>query len=129
MKNVPVNLMRKLFNQIKYCSIKLVYLRVRIFRLRDGRALDNIIENQLTTFKLQKFQNYLLKVLSKGTFLLEDTDVFVITPNRRIFFLTETESLNFEFWRLCLEIEDILKFESLEACNGKKAVFDWLRQP
>ena len=87
--------MRKLFNQIKYCSIKLVYLRVRIFRLRDGRALDNIIENQLTTFKLQKFQNYLLKVLSKGTFLLEDTDVFVITQNRRSFFFPETENSNF----------------------------------
>ena len=28
-----------------------------------------------------------------------------------------------------LEIEDVLKFESLEACKGKKATFDWLGQP
>jgi hypothetical protein len=28
----------------------------------------------------------------------------------------------------CLEIEDILKFESLEACKGKKAAFGWLAQ-
>jgi hypothetical protein len=31
----------------------------------------------------------------KGTFLLKDTDVFVITPNRRTFFFPETENLNF----------------------------------
>ena len=31
----------------------------------------------------------------KGTFLSEDTDAFVITSNRRIFFFPETESLNF----------------------------------
>ena len=29
----------------------------------------------------------------------------------------------------CLEIEDVLKFESLEACKGKKAAFSWLGQP
>ena len=28
-----------------------------------------------------------------------------------------------------LEIEDVLKFESLEPCKGKKAAFGWLRQP
>ena len=38
---------------------------------------------------------YLLKVLCKGTFLLEDTNVFVITPYIRRFFFPETESLNF----------------------------------
>ena len=31
----------------------------------------------------------------KGTFLSEDTDVFVRTPNRRTFFFPETENLNF----------------------------------
>ena len=28
----------------------------------------------------------------------------------------------------CLEIEDFFKFESLEACMGKKAIFGWLGQ-
>ena len=28
-----------------------------------------------------------------------------------------------------LEIEDVLKFEILETCKGKKAAFDWLGQP
>ena len=31
----------------------------------------------------------------KGTFLLESTDIFVITPNRQTFFFPETEKLNF----------------------------------
>ena len=28
-----------------------------------------------------------------------------------------------------LEIENVLKFDSLETCKGKKAAFDWLGQP
>ena len=28
-----------------------------------------------------------------------------------------------------LEIEDVLKFEILETCKGKKAAFGWLGQP
>ena len=59
---------------------------------------------------------------SKGTFFSESTDVFVITSNRWTFFFPETE-----IWILvtenCLEIEDVLKFESLEACQRKKATF------
>ena len=34
-------------------------------------------------------------VTRKGTFLSEDTDAFVITPNTRTFFFPETENLNF----------------------------------
>ena len=41
--------------------------------------------------------------------------------------------LNLKIWILvtenCLEIEDVLKFESLEACKGKKATIGWLAQP
>ena len=41
--------------------------------------------------------------------------------------------LNLKIWILvtenCLEIEDVLKFESLEACKGKKVAFGWLGQP
>ena len=43
--------------------------------------------------------------------------------------------LNLKIWILvavnCLEIENVLKFESLEleACKGKKATFGWLEQP
>ena len=49
----------------------------------------------------------------KVRFFSEITDVFVITLNRQTFFFPETEN--------CLEIEDVLKFESLEPCKGKKA--------
>ena len=31
----------------------------------------------------------------KGMFLSESTDIFVITPNRRIFFFPENKNLNF----------------------------------
>ena len=65
----------------------------------------------------------------KGTFLSEDTDVFVMyrqTDEQFIF-------LNLKIWILvtenCLKIEDVLKFESLAACKGKKAPFCWLGQP
>ena len=29
----------------------------------------------------------------------------------------------------CLEIENVLKFENLEACEGKEATFGWLGEP
>ena len=53
-------------------------------------------------------------------FLSEDADVFVINSNRQTFFFPEIWILVTEN---CLGIEDILKFESLEACKGKKATF------
>ena len=34
-------------------------------------------------------------VRDKGTFLSEDTDGFVISPNRRTFYFPELENLNF----------------------------------
>ena len=41
-------------------------------------------------------------------------------------------SLKLKIWILvaenCLEIENVLKFESLEPCKGKKATFGWLGQ-
>ena len=67
-------------------------------------------------------------VFGKGTFLSESTNVFIMTSNRRTFFCPETENLNL-VTENCLEIDDILKFESLEACKGKKAIFGWLGQP
>jgi hypothetical protein len=60
--------------------------------------------------------------------LSEDTDIFVITPNRRTFFFPKTENLNFGDEN-CLEIEDVLNFESLVACKGRKVTFGWLGQP
>ena len=62
------------------------------------------------------FQLKLVKVY----FFPEITDVFAITSIRRTFFFPETENLVTED---CLEIEDVLKFESLEPCMGKKAAF------
>ena len=38
----------------------------------------------------------------------KDTDVFVISPNRQTFYFPEK----------CLEIEYVLKYDSLEACKG-----------
>ena len=42
-------------------------------------------------------------------------------------------SLNLKIWLLetenCLEIEKVLKLESLETCKGKKVVCIWLDQP
>ena len=46
----------------------------------------NILEKLVDTFEGNP---------DKGTFLSEDTDVFVITPNKRTFFFPETENLNF----------------------------------
>ena len=41
--------------------------------------------------------------------------------------------LSLKIWILvtaiCLEIEDVFKFDSLEACKGKKARIGWLAQP
>ena len=59
----------------------------------------------------------------KGSLLSENADVFAITPNRQTFFLPETENLNFGDGKNCLEIKDILKFESLAACKGKEETF------
>ena len=54
-------------------------------------------------------------------FLSEDADVVVKTPDEPF------PSLKLKLWILvtenCLEIEYILKFESLEALKGKKATF------
>ena len=63
----------------------------------------------------------------KGTFLSEDTDVFVISGTRRTFiYLPEVWILVTEH---CLEIEDVLKFENLETCRDKMAALGWLGQP
>ena len=41
--------------------------------------------------------------------------------------------MNLKIWTLvaenCLEIEDALKFESLEDGKGKKTAFGWLEEP
>ena len=42
------------------------------------------------TYSFYKF----LCILSKGTFLSEDTDVFVISQNRQTFYFPELEDLN-----------------------------------
>ena len=54
------------------------------------------------------------------------------SPNRRTFYFPELKNLNFDDWlsvtESYLEIDDVLKFESLVAWKGKKAAFDWLGQ-
>ena len=47
----------------------------------------------------------------KGTFLLEDSNVFV--HKGRTFYFIELENFKFGDWK----IEDVLDFESLEACK------------
>ena len=44
------------------------------------------------------------------------------------FFLKNVKILNLVAEN-CLEIEDVLKFESLEDGKGKKTAFGWLEQP
>ena len=50
-----------------------------------------------TYFKLEfcRIHRQKNQVRSKGTFLSESNDVFVIIPNRQTFFFPETENLNF----------------------------------
>ena len=64
----------------------------------SGNGSDNITaENETDNATADESSNGPIKVSTycKGIFLSEDADVFVITPNRRTFFLTETENLNF----------------------------------
>ena len=49
-----------------------------------------VSKKETTDFKVTIYYSKL-----KGTFLSEDADFFVITPNRRTFFFPETEILNF----------------------------------
>ena len=56
-----------------------------------GTTLD---QGDVPFFKTA-LQVLFLDPFSKGTFLLESTDAFVTTPNRRTFFFPETENFNF----------------------------------
>ena len=60
----------------------------------------------------------------KGTFLSEGSDVFVITPNRRIFFFPETENLIF-FWLKTAQI--LREFESLKGLQGQEGCISMAR--
>ena len=56
----------------------------------------------------------------------ESTDKSVLSSNRQSFYFPECENLNFSDYILvtesCLEIENVIKFDILEACKVKKAV-------
>ena len=62
----------------------------------------------------------------KDGFTSESADAFVISSNIYKPFIF----LSLKIWIFvtanCLEIEDVFKFDSLEACKGKKAALDWL---
>ena len=65
---------------------------------------------------------------------LKVKDVFVRRQLKFFFhFSKQTDILFHWIWILVtensIEIEDVLKFESLEASKGKKAAFGWLVQP
>ena len=94
-----------------------------IFSKIQKKAQEQNISEKLNNFeKLERKKSHIStqRHPDKGTFLSEDPDVFVITSNRPTIFIPETEN--------CLEIEDVLLFESLKACKGKKATFGWLGQ-
>ena len=65
---------------------------------------------------------------TKGSFFSESTDAFVISSN-----MWTCEHVSLKIWNLvteiCLEIEGVLKFDSLEACKGKKVAIGCLAQP
>ena len=79
-------------------------LKTAQFKLTN---FDNfvMINNKYIVCHLEAWINENLK----GTFLSESTDVFAMTSNRRIFFLPETENLNFGDWKL------LRNWESLKA--------------
>ena len=89
--------------------MKKVYLILKYFQVDFYVSRD--LDSRLNEREKAAVQEWLHS--NKGTFLSEDTDVFDITPKRRTFFFPESENLNFDD---CLEIEKVLKFESLEAC-------------
>ena len=55
--------------------------------------------------------SYSLSRFSKNSFLLKNVKIWILVAED------------------CLEIEDVLKFESLEVCKRRKATFGWLGQP
>ena len=62
---------------------------------RKGSKTRNETPNSFDVSKTKPRLKVKISKSSKGTFLSENTDVFVITSNRRTFFFTETENLNF----------------------------------
>ena len=62
----------------------------------------------------------------KGTFLSEDTDAFVITPNRQTFFFPETENLNFVIFVI---FKAALASSRWLSCPYKALSFHTLRRP
>ena len=70
------------------------------------------LKKKLVRIFISKSKHF--EVDDKDTFLSEDTDVFVMTPNRRTFFFPETENLNFGDWKL---LRNRGCLESLEACK------------
>ena len=66
---------------------------------RKGSKTRNETPNSFDVSKTKPRLKVKISKSSKGTFLSENrqnTDVFVITSNRRTFFFTETENLNFD---------------------------------
>ena len=62
---------------------------------KSGEQDESIDQNESIEQALIIDENESMDQNDKGTFLSDDTDVFVITPNRQTFFFAETENLNF----------------------------------
>ena len=69
-----------------------MWINFRRFKVFDQRTSNFLWNIKILVFRYQtRYYNELVR----GTFLAEDTNVFAITSNRRTFFFTETENLNF----------------------------------
>ena len=68
--------------------------------------------------------NLIVKIfVAKVPFFSEDTDVFVITPNRKTFFFPETKNLNFA------DFKASTASQGQSSCLKKPLSFQTLRHP
>ena len=86
-----------------------------LFKKKETAGHQKIVKKESTMEP--KYLESRIKVLAFLSYL--QTDEHFIFLNLKIWILV-TEN--------CLEIENVLKFESLEACEGNKSTFGWLGQ-
>ena len=95
-----------------------MYMRIKIVWkiIKSGNIPNNLSKKPTIVYGVACVK-YIIRLFGKGMYLSEDTDVFVIIPIKWKFIFPETENLKL------IQLEGVLKFASLEACNGKKAAF------
>ena len=67
---------------------------IGILQIAERRCKERLCK------RIKKWSEIYDKKKDKGTFLPEDIDVFVISPNRGTFYFPELKNLNFGDWKL-----------------------------